>query len=152
MSEQNNAVNSLSHTKWNCNYHIVFAPKYRRKVFYEEKREELKKQQANDKAFFGNTYIDNDYIFKWEDGRPFNPGYISRYFERIIEENKLPKIRFHDLRHSAASLLVDMGFSLKEVQEYLGHNNISTTADIYSHLEFKSKQNIVKSMSDKLKE
>ena len=56
----------------------------------------------------------------------------------------------YDLRHSAASLLVDMGFSLKEVQEYLGHNNISTTADIYSHLEFKSKQNIVKSMADRL--
>ena len=119
---------------------------------FTEKLKELKQQQANDKVFFGNTYIDNDYIFKWEDGRPFNPGYISRHFERIIEDNKLPKIRFHDLRHSAASLLVDMGFSLKEVQEYLGHNNISTTADIYSHLEFKSKQNIVKSMSDKLKE
>ena len=42
MIEQNNAVNSLAHTKWNCNYHIVFAPKYRRKVFYAEKREEIR--------------------------------------------------------------------------------------------------------------
>ena len=42
MFEQNNAINSLAHTKWNCNYHIVFAPKYRRKVFYAEKREEIR--------------------------------------------------------------------------------------------------------------
>lgn len=38
MPEQSNAVNSLAHTKWNCKYHIVFAPKYRRKVFFGEKR------------------------------------------------------------------------------------------------------------------
>ena len=42
MSEQNNISNSLAHTKWNCKYHIVFAPKYRRKVFYEEKRAEIR--------------------------------------------------------------------------------------------------------------
>ena len=40
MQKQNNPMNSLAHTKWNCKYHIVFAPKYRRKVFYEEKRSE----------------------------------------------------------------------------------------------------------------
>ena len=42
MPEQNNAINSLAHTKWNCKYHIVFAPKYRRKVFYAEKREAIR--------------------------------------------------------------------------------------------------------------
>ena len=42
MSEQNNAINSLAHTKWNCKYHIVFAPKYRRKVFFNEKREDMR--------------------------------------------------------------------------------------------------------------
>ena len=42
MSEENNALNSLAHTKWNCKYHVVFAPKYRRKVFYEEKRGEIR--------------------------------------------------------------------------------------------------------------
>ena len=41
MTEQNNTTNSLAHTKWNCKYHIVFAPKYRRKVFYAEKRETI---------------------------------------------------------------------------------------------------------------
>ena len=42
MPEQNNTTNSLAHTKWNCKYHIVFAPKYRRKVFFEEKRMEIR--------------------------------------------------------------------------------------------------------------
>ena len=42
MPEQNNAINSLAHTKWNCKYHIVFAPKYRRKVFFGEKREAIR--------------------------------------------------------------------------------------------------------------
>ena len=42
MREQNNITNSLAHTKWNCKYHIVFAPKYRRKVFYEGKRIEIR--------------------------------------------------------------------------------------------------------------
>ena len=42
MREQNNASNSLAHTRWNCKYHIVFAPKYRRKVFFEEKRKEIR--------------------------------------------------------------------------------------------------------------
>ena len=42
MSEQNNAIHSLAHTKWNCKYHVVFAPKYRRKVFFNEKREDMR--------------------------------------------------------------------------------------------------------------
>ena len=42
MDEQNNVTNSLAHTKWNCKYHIVFAPKYRRKVFFEDKREDIR--------------------------------------------------------------------------------------------------------------
>lgn len=52
----------------------------------------------------------------------------------------LPHIRFHDLRHSCASLMVMNGVSMKQVQEWLGHSTFSTTADIYAHLDYKSKQ------------
>lgn len=116
----------------------------------ENKLLQLKCQQENDKKLFGNTYKENDYVFKWKDGKPYKPEYVTRQFNKILKENKLPKIRLHDLRHSAASLLVDLGFSLKEIQEYLGHSNISTTADIYSHLKFESKRNIVNTMNEKL--
>ena len=43
MNKEENDINSLAHTKWDCKYHIVFAPKYRRKVFYQEKREDIRK-------------------------------------------------------------------------------------------------------------
>ena len=52
----------------------------------------------------------------------------------------LKYIRFHDLRHSCASLMVMNGVSMKQVQEWLGHSTFSTTADIYAHLDYKSKQ------------
>ena len=51
----------------------------------------------------------------------------------------LREIRFHNLRHSCASLLLSRGAAMKEIQEWLGHSNISTTADIYSHLDFSTK-------------
>ena len=58
MNGQNNATNSLAHTKWNCKYHIVFAPKYRRKVFYEEKRIEIReilRQLCQWKGYYVDT-------------------------------------------------------------------------------------------------
>ncbi|WP_084673230.1 tyrosine-type recombinase/integrase [Paenibacillus sp. HW567] len=51
----------------------------------------------------------------------------------------MPNIRFHDLRQSCASLLLSKGISIKEVQEWLGHSDYATTANIYSHLEYSSK-------------
>ena len=57
-------------------------------------------------------------------------------------------IRFHDLRHSCASLLLARGISLKEIQEWLGHSNFSTTANIYAHLDTKLKQNSANALSN----
>lgn len=58
------------------------------------------------------------------------------------------KIRFHDLRHSAASLLINAGFNLKEVQEWLGHSDVATTGNIYSHLQYSSKINMANRFND----
>ncbi|MCL2165544.1 MAG: site-specific integrase [Oscillospiraceae bacterium] len=113
--------------------------------------QQLKQTQQENRAFFGNGYTVNDYVCKRENGEPFKPNYITERFIKIIQKHDLPKIRFHDLRHSAASLLLANGFSLKEIQEYLGHADISTTANIYGHLLFKAKQNMADRMDFVLK-
>ena len=82
---------------------------------------------------------EDGYVCCWPDGSPLKPEYVSRRFDKLLRENGLPKIRFHDLRHSAASLLLELGFSLKDIQEWLGHSDIATTANIYSHLQYKAK-------------
>lgn len=58
-------------------------------------------------------------------------------FDNIIR--RMPKMRFHDLRHSCASLLLANGVPLKQIQEWLGHSDFSTTANIYAHLDYRSK-------------
>ena len=68
------------------------------------------------------------------------PDRVTKTFQRIIKKNKLKHIRFHDLRHSCASLLVSKGVPMKNIQEWLGHANFNTTADVYSHLDFSAKE------------
>ena len=75
----------------------------------------------------------SEYIFVWEDGRTFRPDYVTRGFQRVLKAKKLPKMRFHDLRHSTASILFDMGWSLEDVKNWLGHTDIETTSNIYLH-------------------
>ena len=70
----------------------------------------------------------------------FRPNFVTERFDWLLRKYSLPHIRFHDLRHSCASLMVMNGVSMKQVQEWLGHSTFSTTADIYAHLDYKSKQ------------
>lgn len=108
----------------------------------------LKEIEAHNQEICGNEYIKNDYIFKWDNGKPFTPDYVSRKFSRILNHYGLRKIRFHDLRHSCASMLVANGFQLKDIQEWLGHADIQTTANIYAHLDIERKNKIANSMSN----
>ena len=99
----------------------------------------LKAQQEDAQKLIGMSCKEDGYVCCWPDGSPLKPEYVSRRFDKLLRENGLPKIRFHDLRHSVASLLLELGFSLKDIQEWLGHSDIATTANIYSHLQYKSK-------------
>lgn len=101
-----------------------------------------KELEQQNRAAFGREYQENDYVFKWADGHPYSPDYISHRFNRLLKKHGLPHIRFHELRHSCASLLIDMGFTLKDVQEWLGHSDIKMTANIYSHLDSARKNTI----------
>ena len=107
---------------------------------------DLQVKQKADKKFYGKTYFKSDYVFRREDGKPFTPDYVSRKFSRLLKANKMPHIRFHELRHSAASNLLSQGFSLKDVQEWLGHSDIKTTANIYGHLDAKRKMDLANAL------
>ena len=72
-------------------------------------------------------------------GRRITPGFLTQHFPLVLERNGMKKIRFHDLRHSCASLLYSNGVALKDIQEWLGHSDISTTGNIYTHLDYSSK-------------
>lgn len=97
--------------------------------------------QQRNRMVCGNAYCKKylDYIYVNELGERIKPGYITQNFAITLKNNDLKKIRFHDLRHSCASLLYANGVSLKEIQEWLGHSDISTTSNIYTHLDFQSK-------------
>jgi hypothetical protein len=90
---------------------------------------------------FGRSYNTKylEYVFVNEVGDLINPDVVSSGFATLIKKNNLKHIRFHDLRHSCASLLVANGVPMKNIQEWLGHSNFSTTADVYSHLDFSAK-------------
>lgn len=80
-----------------------------------------------------------DFVFTVDNGKPVEPDYLTHHFGLIIKNNNLAPIRFHDLRHSCATILINNDVSIKFVQEWLGHSCYSTTADIYSHVYEKSK-------------
>ena len=109
---------------------------------------EIKQALLNHKAkikknieLLGNTYNRDylDYICVDSTGKIFRPEYVTDHFSILLRNKGLRHIRFHDLRHSCASLLLSKGIQMKAIQEYLGHSTYSTTANLYTHLESNTK-------------
>ena len=102
----------------------------------------LKEQQAYNEKLCGNCYNQKykGYLFVDEMGNLVLPNAVTDGFAKLLADHSLRKIRFHDLRHSCASLLLKQGVPMKQIQEWLGHSDISTTANIYAHLDSQSKQ------------
>lgn len=115
----------------------------------EEPLKRLYAHQQQMKKEFGNCYDDNDYICKYDDGKPFEPNNTSRRFSALLEQSELPKIRFHDLRHSTASLLHCLGYSLKQIAEWMGHGDIKSTV-IYTHVAGEQLENMAQKMGEAL--
>lgn len=119
---------------------------------FPELEESLKESIENKRNYikiYGNAYnTDNlEYIMVHENGNLITPDYITHTFRKIIKKYELPQITFHGLRHSCASLLLSLGYSMKEIQEWLGHSSYDTTAKIYVHINQNSKRNIVDNIS-----
>lgn len=75
----------------------------------------------------------DDYIFVDQNGKVLRPDTVTRAFQKHLKKCGFPKMRFHDLRHSTASVLFDSGMSLEEVKMWLRHTDIETTSNIYLH-------------------
>ena len=106
-----------------------------------EKLLALREQQKENRRVCGNCYSKkyDGYVFVDAMGNIFNPRSVTANFSKLLEQNGLRHIRFHDLRHSCASLLLANDVPLKHIQEWLGHSDFTTTANIYAHLDYKSK-------------
>ncbi|MCY6485341.1 site-specific integrase [Clostridium aestuarii] len=97
-----------------------------------------RKHQLQNKLLLGNEYTDNNFVICQTNGNPYNPDYITgnfaRHISKLSKELNIPKIRFHDLRHTHATLLLKQGINPKVVSERLGHSQVSLTLDTYSHV------------------
>ena len=109
---------------------------------------ELKGQQETYRRLCRSSYNPDylGYLCVDEIGNILRPNYVSEQFPKLLEKNGLRPIRFHDLRHSCASLLLANGVPMKQIQEWLGHSDFSTTANIYAHLDYASKLSSAQAM------
>ena len=119
---------------------------------FKEKLLAAKEQQESNRKLCGRSYNKEflDYVCVDELGVRIRPNYVTTAFPKLLEEYGLRKIRFHDLRHSCASLLLANNVPMKQIQDWLGHSDFATTANIYAHLDFNSKLVSAQAMVDGL--
>lgn len=94
----------------------------------------LKKRQQKTAKFFGKEWTDENCVVSDEAGERFKIGRLTGCFKRLIKAAGLHEIRFHDLRHSNATFLLEYGIRIEEVAAWLGHSSSSTTEKIYAHV------------------
>ena len=115
---------------------------------FRERLLALRAEQQENRRLSGKSYNMRyiDYICVDEIGDLTAPNYVTGAFPKLLERNGLRHIRFHDLRHSCASMLLSNGVAMKQIQEWLGHSDFSTTANIYAHLDYNSKLSSAEAM------
>lgn len=101
---------------------------------------ELKEKQAMYREMFKSSYNrkNDDFVCVDELGELIKPSYVTARFAEILKRLGMRKIRFHDLRHTVASILLAQDVPLINVSDFLGHSDIQTTANIYAHLDKKA--------------
>ena len=87
-------------------------------------------------------------MFPNQSGKPLHPWIVTKRFKKIIKRMNLPEVRFHDLRHTCATLLLSKAVHPKIVQEILGHSTMSITLDTYSHLLPNMRSKAMSAMED----
>jgi integrase len=116
--------------------------------FFLEMLKQHRLRQEERRFKVGNAWENGDLVFPDLTGGYLNPIHVLRMFKKILEQAGLPHMHFHDLRHSAATILISMGINPKVIQELLGHSDISITLGIYGHLFPSMQQDVVEKWQD----
>ncbi len=90
--------------------------------------------QTQDRLLPAEAWQDGGYVFTTRIGTPMHSGDVTRALQRLLAAAELPRMRFHDLRHGAATLLLAQGVHPRVVMETLGHSTIAVTMNVYSHV------------------
>jgi integrase len=91
-------------------------------------------RQLEERMAIGAGYLDEKVVFAAVAGEPLHPDTVTKHFDRLVARAGVPKIRLHDLRHTAATLRLEQGVPLKVVTERLGHSSTRITSDLYQHV------------------
>ncbi len=108
-------------------------------------------ERAAEKLAYGPGYNDNSLVFAGNTGNPVDEKTLARHFNQIIERAEVPKIRYHDLRHTCISILLKRGWSMKHVQVRGGWSDIRTPGNIYAHVTPEMQQDVNADMTKALK-
>ncbi len=98
---------------------------------------ELHHEQQREQEAVGTTSRHDGHVFTTVQGRPIDPTNLTRTFIALLRKAGLRRIRFHDLRHSTATLLLEQGVELVVIKERLGHAHIGVTATVYAHVRLR---------------
>ncbi len=103
-------------------------------------------KQIEERRAAGEKWHDSGFVFTTPTGTPLDARGVIRKFDRILKRGTLPKIRFHDLRHSVATLLLAQGVSPRYVSELLAHSSVSFTMQTYAHVLDQTKREVAVQM------
>ncbi len=99
-----------------------------------------------DRLVAGSRWVDSGHVFATMRGRPHHAATITRAFQVALDRAGLPDVRFHDLRHSAATFLLAQGMTLEDVKNQLGHSTIVLTSNTYGHVLEQRQREVARAM------
>jgi len=117
-------------------------------AFVIEMLKQHRVSQLEQRFKVGGSWHDLDLVICGLEGNYLNPRYLLKLFDKLLNEAGLPHMHFHDLRHSVVTLLLSMGVDPRSIQEFVGHEDITTTLGIYSHMLPSMQQGIVDKLND----
>ena len=106
----------------------------------------LQKRQSEAKQAGGEYWCDSGYVVIDECGNPISIALLNKHFTRLLEKCGLPKVRFHDLRHSVATYFLELEIPIAEISAWLGHGSIATTEKIYAHVNKETRMNAARTL------